>query len=483
MDKDLIKSMLLKAKDQYEGAIRWAFIAILVGAIFHLITFSQYLSLSKKAALLEASADELNHLSPTLEAVAENLRRIDGSGEGTLSSRFETELGGLEADFQSLSETIHQIRTSSEPSTPESILQPNFAIQVPIEEPAGSIQEYFDIEPALEQAIREAKDDELIEILRPLIEEEIIQPRFAALNTFWQDGILADLRENIPPVVEVLESQELELTGDPSRLSALAGSLKQTLSFAEQVVFQPPSENPEWWESVTSKRTTLEAIENATIESVEAATSLEALVTVLDQVDETRRQQAALLDDLQNDIKNLEVQFQQQQDKLDALGTPFEFLAMDLVFMVSIFPLMLGVLLAAALAWPAYRLRELAWAVDELANIESDSRPRTWFSRRSGLSIQAPGESPLEGGKLLWRTNRNWLVTHITLVLLFCAWVWLAAWQLIGWQQADAQRTILTALGGCFLVLLAGGYRWYIAGQVVTEAGANHSSNKNVASA
>ena len=231
-----------------------------------------------------------------------------------------------------------------------------------------------------------------------------------------------------------------------------------------KVVFRPPTENPGWWDSIVGKRTTLEAIENATIDSVEAATSLEALGAVLDQVEETRQQQAALLEEIQVDLQQLEEQFQQQQDKLKVLGTPFEFLAMDVAFMVSIFPLMLGILLATALSWPAYRLRELAWAVDELANIESDPRPHTWFSRRSGLRLQ------VKAGKVLWNTNRNWLVTHLALVLFFCVWVCLAAWQLIGWDQVDPPRAALTAFGGCILVLIAGGYRWYIAWQVVSEA-------------
>src|SRR4030067_1044887 len=100
MDKDLIKSMLLKARDQYEGAMRWAFVAVLVGGIFHLITFSQYLSLSKKLALLEASADQLNHFSTNLEAVAADLRRIDESGEGTLGHQFSFQLGGLGGAFE-----------------------------------------------------------------------------------------------------------------------------------------------------------------------------------------------------------------------------------------------------------------------------------------------------------------------------------------------------------------------------------------------
>ena len=70
MDHDLIKSLFWRARDQYESAIRWTLIVVLVCIAFHFITFRQFLRVEKELATVEADISRLS-------ATHDNVRGLD----------------------------------------------------------------------------------------------------------------------------------------------------------------------------------------------------------------------------------------------------------------------------------------------------------------------------------------------------------------------------------------------------------------------
>lgn len=471
MDKELVKLMFLRARDQYESAAHWAILAVVIAAIFHLLTFSRYISINKELETVQKAANDLKQLEGVLSTTSSNLENSQQTIEDEMEQQIALTVEALAGDFQALSIAVNQIREPSTPDTnpwdPDTLLQDNqdmFAQQMP---PAGQpLPKTFILDEAIQSAIRKAKSkEELQQLLIPVIDEQIIRPRFSDLNVFWQNQILYNLEETLTQAKLDLEKNRDLYPGEAAQLDEIISRLDQAMTYMDSIVFTPPTSDSEWWSSVTGKQATLEDLESAVISGFEEIGSTGALREVLVQVKESDAEQTLLLDKIKADLSNLEEQFNQQQVHLATLGKPFEFFSVELAYMASIFPLLLGILLSVSIVWPAARLRELAWAVQEMTRANNDQTLLEWFFRRTGIKLKAEPNNTAREGRWpkLGNGNRARLSSTTARVLLFCAWIGIATGQLYSWGQGHTGQTLAACITGIMLVILAGIYDWYIA--------------------
>lgn len=471
MNEELIKSMFLKARDQYEGAVRWALLAVIFSALFHLLTFSQYISLNKRMAEAQTISNDLGQLEGELSETTSNLEYCQLQMDDAFEQQVESTVRLLATDFEELSTAVNKIRTPStsgiSPLDPNSLLENGSQITIQQPQIGQSISRpVFQFDASLENEIRNAKSEtELRQLLIPIIEEQIIQPRFRELNEFWKNNILTNLKDTIPQAMRALEDNRLLFPGDPKEFDELINQLDRTLNYVDSIVFVPPSSDPEWWDSVAGKRATLNEMRDAVISGFLDVSSVESFKEAQTQVQEAHEKQVVLLDEIHADIQELEEKFKQEQSRLEIMGKPFEFVSLDLAFVVSIFPLILGLILSASIIWATNHLQGLAWAVDEMVQTGGDRALLGWFSRRTGLSWESPREN-IPGGKewhRLGKRNKTWVLIQLIRILLYSVWMGIATWQLYGWEQRDTTQILWFLAAGDVLIIVAGLYSWLVA--------------------
>ena len=113
MDEDLIKSMFIKARDQYESAMRWAFIFITVCLLFHLVNFTQFMRLNQQLITAENESARLSQLEPEIANIATELQGIEKEPIEGLEEHLDLVLQRLVSDFEDLDTSLAQMRTQA----------------------------------------------------------------------------------------------------------------------------------------------------------------------------------------------------------------------------------------------------------------------------------------------------------------------------------------------------------------------------------
>jgi hypothetical protein len=144
---------------------------------------------------------------------------------------------------------------------------------------------------------------------------------------------------------------------------------------------------------------------------------------------------------------------------------------MSINSVVSRFPLLLGILLAVIIIWPAYRLRQLASTIDLMAKRSEGIVPREWLLGQTWFSFGTPQGKDLERHR--WLGIPPWKLGSLSSSLICWGWIGLAAWTLIGWGDVDLLWSAMFTAGGCVAVAVAQGYRWYVHHHVWDRFGIN----------
>jgi hypothetical protein len=335
-------------------------------------------------------------------------------------------------------------------------------IQAPVQRP--DMRKSFAFDADTKEKIRSARDsNELRHVLQPVIEQEILHPRFDQLNRYWHEEVLPNIRLQTEAIRKAIREHQPLYPPGQSQWEAIHASVEQMSGVVATLTFQPPTDK-EWWITVSGKQATLSGIGRAVEDRLRTMINTEAVAQLRMQVTAALAQQHRLQETLQEELKRTEELFNKQQSRLAALGKPFEVLSLDINIVVSKFPLLLGILLAAITIWPAYRLRELAAMLKLMAKNDPEKVPWEWFDSRTWFSLPgrqgiAAQESPHHGGR--WE-YWPWLRSSFCRGLIYGGWIGLATWTLIEWGDVSPINLAIFTTGGCFAVAVALGYRWYV---------------------
>jgi hypothetical protein len=150
---------------------------------------------------------------------------------------------------------------------------------------------------------------------------------------------------------------------------------------------------------------------------------------------DAREQQQQLAAAITERLNDIEEQLKKQVEKTAEMGRGLSFLAIDVQFMVSRFPVILGFLLAASMVWVAYRRRRL----DDAAAILLHAPSPASEVARTIYQYDIAGEP---------RQRRRWLVVAAG---VFSLWIALAGIALV-WNH---QLGTLAAAGMTLLAIAA----------------------------
>jgi hypothetical protein len=469
MDDDLIKSMFTRARDQYEAAVRLSAVLVFVCLLFHTVNFNQFVRLNRQLARAEAERDRLNALLQEVASLTAELQQTEQDTVQTLEQMLDEAQSRLVNDFTALDAAIAEIQT---PATAdftitglqgllESDLSTNIAIQSAPSQPL-IVSPSFEFDENTRQAILKAQNiDELRQVILPVIEAQIIRPRFEELNAYWAEQAAPQLVETCNAALVAIDEKAASFPEGAELWEQARANLKETIQVVSEFQFQP-ADDPDWWTTVAGKRAMMGEILQAASDQLSAVSGATPIAELNRRIASIVTEQENIASALKQELDKIEQSFKDQQSRLATLGKPFEFISLDLAFVVSMFPLLLGIILASVTVWPAYRLRELAWSVDLMVDRTKDKALQDWFYARTWLYLPRPGE-PEKSAVPVSRLER-WASKYSVIVrgLLFLVWIAISAWQLVNLGGFSVQSTVSVAIAGGLAILVAETYRWLV---------------------
>lgn len=437
------EKVFLSAWDLYRKSNRWSAFALGLGILFHLVFFWQFLSISGAVKGSEEAEQNLKSRQAALEPVQESLAEVQSAIEDIIRPAMAKLLGDLRRDFDRGNEQLELLRKGA---------GADLGAPPPLDDRMQMSSEF----EALSGRSLKLEDDRWKEILplqgaaflraiRPDVEEQLIQPRFAELNR----TLRTDLREAIRKPSKNLEKHLAALSSsesDSGKVSAQLGSgVRDLLKKIDSLVIEPPKD-PLWWGTVKGKIEAIFDAESEALQLVEGSPLWRSLSGLESELDDALAEEDVISAQLREELDTLESVFAKQSTALASVVRPFEILATDLEFIVSRFPLLIGLLLAAITAWKGLRIREVHIAA-HLASKAGVPLPETM------LRLIGPTSRTRLAGEAAFR------------VAVGCGWVALASWQLTQ-SSLEAQGTWII-LSACLVLVAAEAYRVHLGNRML----------------
>jgi len=477
MDPEILKSLFLKGKDNYESAVRWSFIIVVVCLLFHIITFSQFIRLEKELSGVKNERFHLEKLNLALGETKNRLEDLEAFIADSIKSLTSGMLADLKEDFTAFDRAIAKLRTTTTTqfaTTSAELLQeeqprPNMALQMPIQAAKPPVKE-FELSDDIKARILNATDVvELRMIVLPVIQKQIINERFDELNANWQEQNLRDIKKRIVDARELLRKNSQSFPENKRLWERVGNDLQNIERLASDLKFQAPGD-ADWWNSVSAKQTRLAEIQRTVEEEFQRRfANMTAVAKLEREMQASLENQERLQTELESKMKKIEADFEQQKAALADLSKPFGLFTFDINTLIAKFPMMLGIALAAVTIWPAFRLREMAGPFYLLTG--EGGPPLDWLTGRIPTPIVfpkdqkgnlQPGDSERSGPS----PSSN-LVQMIFPGLIYSLWIGVCAVQLNGWRNVSNPALLLVTLAGLCAVGIGQFYKYAVSREIV----------------
>jgi hypothetical protein len=449
VDQALARTLLTDAAARYESTCRWSLIVCISIFVFHILTFSPFIGAQTERAELTGQ------LSLLTDASAEAAAALDAQEMAMKKVRADLDamLKNTKADFALLQRAVETIRPNldpeaSSPAAPADGSGPGPMVQMQIQSvrsagPSPEQSARIDVflgairQQGLADPVRDAKNGrQLRTVLRPIVERLVIEPQFETLRKSWREG-LPDLRDKAQTARDRLARLAARFPDEP-RVVAMPAEIEAYLAALDKVTFGPP-DDPKWWHSVVGKDDAVLEMKDVAVELISTPSFRDARKALKALIAEQEHLTAAL----DGKLEDLRRQFEQQTARLGDLIAPIKGVALELSVVVANFPLVLALLLAAAMIWPARRYRALIAAAA--------------LARRAEL-IDQPAAEAMSGPGAWMRSA----ALSFGQVVLFLAWIGGAAWQVAPWEDRDGLNlNLLTGLA-VLIVIGAALYRAHL---------------------
>ena len=478
MDEEFVKSVLGKAQDQYDRSLRWTAIVVIILLVFHVLIFSPFLKADKRLSKVEAHLNSLSGMESTVAGLAEGLTGLSDAAMEAVSQQLKRTFRALRADFDDLSKLVERIRTGggirlseekeqpgieqpSETAAMERLIaelrlqrnmresnipnlsareRPNLQMQ---RAPEGALpqikvvppEQRFGFNQNLVDHIKNADNiDGLTDILLPTINEKIIAPQFEALNKAWRTDILPEMKRRAEEIQQRLKVAEQTDPAQESPWRSIRTTLESTLEAANNITFAPPADRF-WWITVEGKGEELAKIDISVRQELDRTLSITG---VTDDLAKTIAEQKSAEMKLKNELDRIKKSFdkfiERQAEQLAGLPQQIGSIPVDLVSLVSRFPLLIGLVLAALTVWQTRRQEQFIIAVGILREQDRSSPLATWLMR----SIDRKDR----GRRMPLRSSLGFCVAS-------WFWIGIASWELAGWRAVgSAEATILFLVSG-----------------------------------
>lgn len=520
MNETPFTSIFSRVRDQYNSAVRWTYLAVILLLFIHLLTVGPFIELSRENSRTESEIKRLSEVKSKIKDLGFNdfnkiiLRKLEN--ELTI---FVDNLG---RDFERLDFTINDIRKKAEaaiellpeeiksmvpsdlreerrymvqaslrlgflkslhgiPETEselpeevenkfrEMLSSPEFRKSVesataewfpkplykgpegPVQSQTGGfvVEEHpFQITDSnlLVKIICSEERIELLEALKPFVEDKIIERRYRELNGGWKTNLLPDIQTQFKELTNNMNTAESEFPEGHEEWEKLSKAFEAIESAASNLEFEQRTEPPFWWSSEIGKNEVRIELKKRVTSQLKEPRVLRSL---RNQVSQLLVEEEHLGQKINEGLSKLTEQFQDQTEKLASIAKPLRFLALELESVMVIFPLLLGLILAGATAWTTLRLRELGWTIHLMIKEGADQLLWSWYCAQVFILV------PKSSGNMTKQHN-SWLIRK-SLVLCAMSWIWIGitAWRLYGISEIAPVRLVVVTCIGATVAALA----------------------------
>ncbi len=291
----------------------------------------------------------------------------------------------------------------------------------------------------------------LLAALDPVVEEQIAKPRFIEVNRGWSEEIQPDIAGGLGDAAAALPNLRLRFPEAKSEWGALEGALTSLRSSIRDFDVEPPSE-PFWWASPESARTLEIGMPPATAEKIRSPLALDELLAAAELA---RSRYNKLADRLEQAREKTLAETAARDRREQSFAGLLADVGLDLRAIVTIFPLILGLVLAAALARRSQRLRELGMTTRLMIEEGGSMALRDWC-----LALLAGRLSDERTADEAW--HGAWMRALGVLAAAF-AWITIVALQVRELDGVDETRWLIITLLGAAAVLAAMVHRLIVA--------------------
>ncbi len=368
-----LQAIFSRALEQEATARRWAFFVSLALFFAHLLFVAPALEVGKKEQLLSERHERLRPIGPELEAMTTAIDDLRELAKNGLEPDLERLLAALEDDLSRLEAALVELPRAASMSADESaggpvprLFEPRSPQDLTKPWTIDDPELLFDLEQATSQR-------EMLEVLRPLVEEHIVRPRFAALDRIWKTDFLPRFTAGIDGLASQVPRLRGRFPEADDVWSTLAHALGNVRRLGQELEIAQPAERL-WWSSTDQAGAlALRPIE-AIRQQLLAPLSLDELAASVDLVSEKRQQLAARLEgELETVQRAMAGSGGQRLTQPDEL-----FAASRSAVALRLFPALLGTLFAAASWWRTRAILALgraAWRIEA----DADSSLAAWL--------------------------------------------------------------------------------------------------------
>jgi len=477
MGDDHLSSIFSKVRDQHSAAMRWSYLGVLLLLLFHLINISPYVSLKQKMLQTERQKDRLSEVKSKIETIDKGFKQLKDHELGQFVSRlksfvsdfrsafkgldlivrqlqeegrFEREIrardkSGERLDFRELRESDRSDRVSRR-GTPRDTRDE----MVQRTRPSRRIEEIPVIQITDQELIDKIKQIEdymeLLNLLKPFIEKNIIEPGYLDLNEYWKTRILPEIQSQFDSLEKEIEAIKKLFPEGTVILRELKESLEGTLLAFSNMEIKTPAHDPFWWSTVEEKERVRIGIEDRVADRLNEPPALLALRV---KVNTLLRNQEKFAGEIQKKISALEQQIKDQQEMLTSLAKPLKFIALELNSVMKLFPLLIGLIISALTIWTVMRLRELGQITHLMVKQGASPLLWDWYFSQGFLLRPRPMMDKSGPG------SYSSIIKPIGLCMILWAWIGIAAWQTYGVGDIESKHLILVTCISAAVVALS----------------------------
>jgi len=460
MADDFAVTLFTETRADHAAARRWFVIVLAALAVFHLLIFRPYVTLTGKRA---AARDGLAHqtvLKQELDAMTPELAHLAELSSGEAKRRLDDLLADLKRSFLSLNAALADLRrmrpdeAAGEPG--EELFVPvepaSLAVQGPIANamaqtaPAAAAAASPPDVPVMDAATRRAVATsgslpEVLQAIKAYVNEQMIAPRFQRFNESWRQEVMPAVGTAAGALQQRIKAAAGRYPGEAASWSGAEQAVAAVVAAVDRFAIAPPADAL-WWRASETKDAQMESFLSMLGASpIERAPALAEL---------TQRTQAAIADnqrqqtEIAGQMAQLDEEFHEQQKELADLVGPLKGIAIDLGTVVPYFPAILAIAFVALIGWLASRIEELGEAAAMVARADPASTAPEWLRRRIS-------ESP-------WHRRIVILARGIALL----AWVALASSELAGAALVGRAEALLLVLAAAIGLAGASRYEWRV---------------------
>lgn len=435
--EELTYDALRAAQADTAKARRALWLAAAVLALLHLLTVQPYLETRREAEELEPKITANAAMLAQLERGSARLEQAGKEAEERLRSLLDEATETMIEDFARLRDLVAQAERGDVPlAWSDGSGAPTEAAQMPQMQmqqmaPVGAQMpnlpargSTIGFSPALRSVLEAIADQEpdAYERLVDYARRDIVEAAYGEVQRRWahflRPAYLQDLESMLAQVRGAVDEADSFAQATIGELRAAAAELQSRRDRLATLEIRPDAEvdaavGTDWWRTVEGKGTFADAVAESIAEQMrDVSTAAAAPAATLERILDLQQKLRAELETRQEE---LERQFAQAQQNLATLSGAGGVLPIDLVASIGLFPLLVGLVLAALILRGAQARRQAALAAEELGTVAPSSLAmRRWLTRQA-----LGGSSPATA-----------LLATVAVGLAVVAWISLAAAQI-----------------------------------------------------